>query len=336
MSNWRIMHVFRTLSPLSHIAEAISTTSYLVEEPIVQPDGTIEKVFCYSGNAWRGQLRDLAATYLLEKLGNPTMKLDAFHLLYSGGSIGGAQQTDLEKARRYRQILTPVALFGGGIGSQVLPGKLRISNFYPVCREAPPSFVTDFEELRETISYRDLTFEKSFTRKDDTKDDRINAPLLATPTDAQAMLLAEPEAPAEEKKEKKEPAQQMRMTSELLIAGTILRGHIDLLDASEVELGCLVSALHLFSRSPHIGGQASRGHGLVSLSTTLVDLDSGEIHSFLDVTDRSLLSEVAIQAKDAYDQHVRSLYDAMLASQDAEIRQMIGAPVDRREKEERS
>jgi hypothetical protein len=45
----------------------------------------IEEVFSYSGNAWRGQLRDLAASYMLDALGSPTLSLDAFHLLSQGG-----------------------------------------------------------------------------------------------------------------------------------------------------------------------------------------------------------------------------------------------------------
>ena len=49
----------------------------------------------------------------------------------------------------------------------------------------------------------------------------------------------------------KEPApEQMRMTVELVAAGTVLATAIDVLDCSEVELGCLVSALHRFARSP--------------------------------------------------------------------------------------
>ncbi len=84
----------RLKSPVSHIGEIISNTSYLVEDSVLQPDGTLEKVFCYSGNAWRGQIRDLMSSYMLDALGRPRLSLDAFHLLYSGGRMGGVLGED--------------------------------------------------------------------------------------------------------------------------------------------------------------------------------------------------------------------------------------------------
>ena len=104
MPNYRIHGEFATLSPLSHIGETISTTTYLVEEPILQPSGEIEPVFVYNGNAFRGQCRDLAATYMLEKLGC-AVSLEAFHLLFSGGRIGGDQSVDIEQARMMRRAV---------------------------------------------------------------------------------------------------------------------------------------------------------------------------------------------------------------------------------------
>lgn len=329
LHNWRLLCRFTLRSPLSHIAETISTTAYLNQEPVLQPDGTVEEVFVYNGNAWRGQLRDLIATYFLDHVGNPQIGLDAFHLLYSGGAIGGNQQTDINQARAYRRLITPIALLGGGIGNQILPGKLRVSNFYPVCREAPPSLYPVDADERARVSYRSLTMEKSYSRKDDSKN-----PLLAVALESRApsqatMALGDgDDAPPKRGKRDDGVAQQMRMAVEVVIAGTQLVGHLDLLDATEVELGCLVSGLHMFARSPHIGGQASRGLGLVTLETTLVDLDTGEmVEPFVHVADHARLSLPAEQAKQAYDAHVRQLYDAMLASQEAEVRRMIGATV---------
>lgn len=318
--NVRISQRFTLRSPLSHIGETISTIAYLVQEPILQPDDTVEEVFAYSGNAWRGQLRDLMATYLLEHIGNPTIGLDAFHLLYSGGSIGGPQNTDIAQARAYRSLLPMIALLGGGVGNQVLPGKVRVSNAYPLCREALPVLPAG---MATDVSYRSLTIEKSFSRKDDAKDDRINGSIInREPALAQGELISD----AKPKTRPDAPPQQMRMTVELLIAGTTLVSHVDLLDVMEIELGCFVAALHAFSRSPHIGGQARMGHGLVTLVTEMLDLDTGEIVSpFVTVASMPVLSSRANDAKQAYDDHLRGMYDAMLAANGSDIRRMIGA-----------
>ena len=48
MSNYRIYGCFKTKSPLSHISESISTNSYLVQDPILQPDGEIEEDMMYN------------------------------------------------------------------------------------------------------------------------------------------------------------------------------------------------------------------------------------------------------------------------------------------------
>lgn len=316
---------FTLRSPLSHIGESIGTTSYLAQEPVLQPDGAIEEVFCYSGNAWRGQLRDCSAVYLLRRLGDPRVSLDAFHLLFSGGRIGGEQNVKLDQARTMRRTLPHVALFGGGVGNQILPGKLRVANSYPVCREAPPGYDPALQSLRERVSYRSLTVEKSFSRKDDAKDDRL-LPWLADAAGGpgQPALPGDGRGPARAKA-KDGPADQMRMTVELVIAGAILETRLDLLEVSEVELGCLVAAVGEFGRSPHIGGQASRGHGLVDLAYQAVGLDVAPT-PFLAVEGGGLvLSPPAEAAKAAYDAYLRELYDAYLDANQPELRRLLGA-----------
>lgn len=319
MKNYRIFGEFTTKSPLSHISEAISTHSYLVQEPILQEDGTLEEVFCYNGNAWRGQLRDLAAQYLLDKL-NMTVSLDAFHLLFSGGKIGGDQSINIEQARAMRRAVPMIALFGGGVGNQILPGKMKVGSSYPVCLEAMPALSEDKHLEALKISYRALTMEKSFTRTDDSKNP--NAITFVSPTDA---VLLESDS---KKSAKKEVSTQMRMTSELVIPGVKLAHEIDLAQVSEVELGALVSALHRFAQVPYIGGQSNRGHGRVDYRASIVCSETGEQHDLIKISSTGLpkLSKVAEQAKQAYDQHLQAQYDAFLEKKESEIRNLLGAP----------
>lgn len=323
-SRWlRLRGTFTLRAPLSHIGESISTITYLSEDSILQPDGSIEEVFAYSGNAWRGQLRDLAAAYMLDRIGSPRLPLDSFHMLFSGGRIGGEQSLNVERARAYRRAIPLIALWGAGVGNQILPGKLRVANAYPICAEAIPVLPPEYREQARDVSYRGMTYLKSFTRMDDSKNDRLRVYLAGAERDGlpaggteQPALLGAglPPKAAPSPKAKEGPADQMRMTSELLAPGVVLVTEITVKDASEVELGCLVSALHRFSRSPYIGGQSGRGHGLVSLAYEYLDMDTGETGHFLTVDGGpSLLSPVAAAAQDAYDAHLRDAYDAMLA-----------------------
>lgn len=320
----RLRGLFTLRSPLSHISDSIGTQTYLVQEPVRQPDGSYAEVAVYSGNAWRGQLRDLCAVYMLRRIGSPLLSLDAFHLLFTGGRIGGEQVVDLEKARAYRRVLPLVAIFGGGVGNQILPGKLRVANCYPLCREALAVLSPAHHATANQSSYRAMTFEKSFSRKDDAKDDRLRVFLADAERDGQPSL---PGAEPEPKAAKRDgPADQMRMTSELLAAGTLLETEISLSDVSEIELGALVSALDQFARAPFIGGQSGRGHGHVSLRYELLDLETGEVQPFVSVeSDLAELAPPAAGAKAAYDDYLREQYDRYLTDQSGQIRQMLGA-----------
>lgn len=325
----RLFGAFTTLSPLSHIGESISTTTYLVQEPIMQPDGCMEEVFCYSGNAWRGQLRDLAAQYMLDALGGDggaamRLPLDGFHMLFSGGKIGGDQVVDINRAREVRKAIPMFSLFGGGMGNQILPGKMRVSNAYPVCAETAHILPEDVA-LHAQSSYRGMTLEKSFSRMDDAKKPELADRYLPRPE--VDLLGDDSETPKAGKKAKSDgPADQMRMTTELLAAGVMLYTEIDLLGVSDVELGALVSALHRFGRSPHIGGQANKGHGKVKLDYRLLDLDSGEDWSLIRVDGHApRLSQVAEDAKEAYDQHLADTYRAYLESNKGAIGGLLEA-----------
>ncbi len=347
----RVEGLFSLRAPLSHISESISTTSYLVQERVLQDDGSVEDVFCYSGNAWRGQLRDLAATYMLDKIGSSPLGMDAFHLLFSGGRIGGAQSVDIEQARRVRAAVPMVALFGGGVGNQILSGKLHVGNSYPLCREALPLLPSALHARAARVAYADCTMEKEHSRRDDAKIEGLRRHLAAhgraEPGSAHRSAVSPDEAvllgpavaaslpgkakPARAAKTDPDApgggaADQMRFGIELVCPGVRLYTWIALDRASDVELGALVSALHLFSASPSIGGKVGIGYGLVDLEYRLVDAATGEARDFVRVSDgRCLLAPPAAEAKAAYDEHLRSLYDAHLADGASRINGLLGA-----------
>jgi hypothetical protein len=318
MSHHRLHGIFTLRSPLSHIGETISTQTYLVQEPVIQPDGSIEEVFAYNGNAWRGALRDAAAAYMLDRLAaedspHARVPIDIFHLLFTGGRIGGEQQVDIEQARRFRSAVPMISLWGGGIGNQILAGKLRVSNSYPVCAEAAPVLPAALHKQALKLPYASITFEKSFSRMDDARREDLRRYLPST-------------APSDELQRSSDVADQMRMTTELVAAGVQLYTEIDILDASNVELGALVSALTYWSRSPHLGGQANKGHGKAWLDYRVTDLQSGQTQPFFSINDATapLVSVSAQSARDDYDAHLLALYDQMLATQAPDLRALLG------------
>ena len=324
MRNIRLEGTFTLMSPLQHTGESIGTDSYLSEVPIITPAGDVESVFCYSGNAWRGQLRDAAARYMLDRLSIGPIPLPAFHLLFSGGSIGGQQTVDIDQARRFRRWLPIISLWGGGVGNQLLPGKWCVGDSWPICEETAHLVPERFREGR-LQPYTALTYEQSFSRHDDSKDERLRDVHLAPDEEQPQLLIDAPKAKG--KKDKSDgPATQMRYTIEMMIPGARLYTRLDLKDVTDLELGCLVSALDMFARAPYIGGGSNRGHGLVQLTYVWQDRESGESGHFLSVGgDQVLLSEPAQEAKDAYDEFLRQAYAAHLDSHESEIKGVLEA-----------
>lgn len=318
------------LSPLSHIGESLGIDSYLSEDTIIGPDGQPTSVFLYSGNSFRGILRDMAAKYLLDKLGGAAVPLDTFHLLFSGGSIGGAQSLDIDQARAYRKMLPALSIFGGGVGNQIMEGKLKIGSMYPLVKECQRVIP---EKYRDTAapSWKKWTYEKSYTRRDDSKQENMRKyiaepdGLLAGPKQ-QGLLLGDANEPVEAKKKEKDgPATQMRYTVELLAAGAIMYQRIYLQDMSDLELGAFVSALHEFQKTPYIGGKSGTGHGLCEIEYEWSYPGDKEPRGvFLRVAENVMyLSRPAEEAKQEYDDFLQKVYDGYLEDKAPELKALL-------------
>jgi hypothetical protein len=297
-------------APLSHIGESTGVDSYLVTQDIIGPDGLPTEVFVYSGNALRGMWRDAGAQYLLDTLGGEEriqVPLSLFYLLWSGGSIGGQQTVDIDQARRLRRALPHVSLFGGGVGSQILPGKLNVSDAYLCCAETQHLIP---ERLRspQARSWRQMTTERSYTRTDDAKhegrraylrDAALPGPVLPPPALEGRTRKTAKGAPREA------PPQQMRYTLEVVQAGARLWSDVLLFDAEPLELGAFVACLDQWGQRPVLGGKSAVGLGRVDLTATLVATD-GTVQPFTRIADgRRDHAPPAVEAK--------ALYDAFLA-----------------------
>ncbi|AWP37790.1 hypothetical protein DXF96_00245 [Heyndrickxia coagulans] len=317
MNHYRLETIYTLLQPLSHIGESESTQSFLNTTTVVN-DGKPEEVFVYTGNALRGMLRDCGARYLLNRL-DIRVPLKAFHLLFSGGSIGGAQALDIDQAKIIRKALPFVSLFGGGVGNQILDGKLKQTFVYPVCRETNniiPSYVE-----KSDYSWRHFTNVIEFTRKDDEKNVNLAEQFLIGQGEQQ---LLEGET-TKKKKEKDGPATQMRYGVEYLAAGTKLWHRWDII-CDELELGAFVSALHEWQKQPYLGGMSGKGFGLVAADMELVTEDGRE--QFAQIGQEFIkLGTTAEQAKKAYDEHLKEMYDSYLIDNKEEFTKLLAGEV---------
>lgn len=147
--------VVRLLAPLAHGGDLKAGNATLFRRrQVVTATGKVMELPYYSGNAIRGQLRDLLADHLLGELGlsadrsRPALNLWFFHALYAGGVLeerGGKSRLDAalgnhgavrtDGIREIRSMLPGLSLLGAAMGNRILPGRVYVGDLRPRCVE---------------------------------------------------------------------------------------------------------------------------------------------------------------------------------------------------------
>jgi len=267
------------LSSISHIGETYGINAKLRREKIIQSDGTIEEVPIISGNSLRGILRDRGMLHMLRVLGYGVneesgevlgLNLAAFYFLFSGGALTkiAGRGLDVDEARRWRALIPLVALFGGAMGNQIMPGKAKIGKLIPLCQETAHILPVRFGTEANRQSIWELCQEEAYTRRDDEKNEQLRqliAPATRGLLEEKARARQMQAAAGEEKVADTGQSQQMRYYVETLAAGTRFFWDITLDDVTDLEFEAFCVMLAEFSRFPYIGGKSGIGHGKVAL-----------------------------------------------------------------------
>jgi len=243
---------YRLTAPLSHIGETASTGSYF--QTILTSSGRLPVI---TANSVRGQIRDSGATHLLDTLGVKVDK-EIFHALFSGGNLSGTMRNDIEKTKKVRQLFPLVSVLGGGLGDIILAGKMNITFAYPICEESE-----EITNIPSNLSWHKLIEEMEFTRTDDSKNDKL------------AKYIENMEAENSAK-----ASTQMRYSVQYMAAGTELIQKINLINANDLEIGALLTAIKTWFKNPTLGGMANKGFGFFN-----ADVDSDLDSVFISVED---------------------------------------------------
>lgn len=278
MKTYLFEGVVTAQTSISHIGETFGINARLRREKIVQPDGGVEEVPVISGNSLRGILRDRGMLHMLKCLGYGVnegngevtgLSLAAFYFLFSGGALTKTTATgiDIDEARRWRRLIPLVALFGGAMGNQIMPGKVKVGKLIPICAETahliPERFATG-----QLVSVWDLCQEEAYTRRDDEKNEHLRqliAPEVRGLLEASAAAKREKRGTSADVAEETGQNQQMRYYVETLSAGTRFYWDVTLEDVEPVEFDAFCVTLAEFSRFPYVGGKSGVGHGKVSV-----------------------------------------------------------------------
>jgi hypothetical protein len=178
-------------APLAHGADGKAGNSTLFRRiAVLATNGAHMLLPYYSGNALRGQMRDLLADHFLRTLGlpadrsRPAVALWFFYALYSGGAL--EEKSDATKAlkkalgdngairsdgiRAFRDHLPGLSLLGCALGNRVLPGHVQFADLRPVCLE----WGTGETPVAEMLTWEFLT------RREDHEDHAEHHGMIAT------------------------------------------------------------------------------------------------------------------------------------------------------------
>ena len=276
--------VLEAKEPLSYGEETVGIKMLAKRISLYLPeDGRIIAVPVVLGNAIRGVLRDIMAeTFIEEVLAHleekPTWHAGALIALFSGGLLRGEERvervTAANVARRVADVmkkLLPLSIMGCALPGIMVPSKIKITTFFPVCEEAK-ALVVDLVErvgdeglkdrLRRALeqSIEDLIVDVQMMRKDDTM--KIMQLTEARGIEITHLERAVPEE-AEGSRRQERPAVQMLFYRQALAPGTFLIGRlVELMPLSEEELGLLFLSLRRLSA---VGGAVARGFGEIAI-----------------------------------------------------------------------
>lgn len=256
--------------------QSFGVNSKLRREKFVQPDRSVEEVPVISGNAIRGVLRDRGMMQMCRMLGYgepteeggppPGLSLPAFYFLFSGGSLTkvAGRGLDIDAARELRELIPLVSVFGGAMGNQIMPGKIKVDKMIPICLETSHLLPAD---CISAVSIWEYLQEEMYTRKDDEKDENKRRLI-----DGQVRALLEADARAK-REASSQPViqdntgqnQQMMYYVETFAAGTQFYWSVVLDDVTDIELEAFAACLLEFSRLPYIGAKSNVGLGKISI-----------------------------------------------------------------------
>lgn len=304
-------------TPLMHgDGETLGNIRLFRSQKMVCADGRVRSIPVYSGNAFRGMLRDIAAQQLMQAL-DVSLPTPVFHFLTSGGSLSsGGNTIDIDQARSLRHKIPMVGIFGGGVGNQILEGKLKILQLTPICKETThllPEYCQQAPSA--TLSIRDLRHMEFGTRRDDSK------------RESNQCYLADA---ASKERNPDEVSTSMIYESEMLAPGTCLRFGFTLDGVSQREWMTFCHALIGWLKSPFLGGRSSAGYGEVAVpslyrakrqlvfhqgASSLVDIKAplATVDNQVDQADRLdlLPHEISHSYDQDVEQHRQELFDAL-------------------------
>jgi hypothetical protein len=294
--------VIEALTPICHSSGNMGNESLFMTAKVADPDNPSalpEDVPCITGNSMRHALRESLAWLTLRLLNMEIggLSVAAQHFLFSGGSLGKqAASLDVDGYRHLTELFPYVSIFGGGLGTSLLTGKLHCSDAMLLCRQNArrlarlcPALAPRLEGRPGAEEYRD--------REQRTRHDARRQPIaqhLMPEADRQAWA-RERNSSAKDHSDEGSDSTQMIYGREVLCAGAQLYWSVGGHFLTPLEHSALVCSLVALQHRRRIGAASGTGHGEVALSVIGAGGEVGPLHEMLASPDEG----EAVQARAA-------------------------------------
>lgn len=258
----RLLCLSRSLSPITHQSGTVGNESVLNDEPVRTPLG-VRRVPMLSGNALRHRmLRGPAASTLVERwdLAGKLTK-DELNLLFHGGLRREASvRVSLSRTAEMERLFPMLRLLGACFTDDIYPGSVNVLRGMLVCRENEPRIrvMTPTGWCDEKLNLSPAT---SFvSRWQYVRGEAVKSQPGLKPSDMKE-IDADPKGGGSD---------MMPFAGTAVLPGAEwLHGFI-IRHADDLALGCLFSSIERWQTDgATIGGQQSRGHGVLSLSVSV-------------------------------------------------------------------
>lgn len=239
MRKYKVNYTAR--SPIAHGGEENLSNIQPIRRQTIVYNGKNVDIPIISGNSIRGKnfrRNGMKKVCELLKIGKESLGLNAYHLLFNGGSLTkGDEKVDIGKKIGLRNMLPFVSVLGGGIGNMLLEGRMNVGFVYPVGFET--HWITGIDSDMSVFECLDTI---NHTRHDDYEGTEEGETV------------------------------QMLYDTEILIPGTKLYQEIVTFPNTELEESCIALFFEGLLSDPYIGGANNKGLGFVDIE---IDGDFG-------------------------------------------------------------
>ena len=264
----RLLAMSTSVTPITHQLGTVGNESIINSEDVRTPLG-VRKVPKLSGNAIRHRMiRAPGAAYLVEALElKGQLNRDTMNLLFHGGlKREKAQLASLSRIADMQRLFPLFDLLGCCLPEDIVEGKLSALQAMLVCAENMTrikSVVPDDWKTGDGISNASSFVSRwQYVRGKLTKS-AINEAL--------------PELDKKGKPVDTDDSKMMPFAGTCVMPGAVWLHGFSIVGCTQLHYGCLIHCLrHWQSEGSTIGGQSSRGHGVLDLQLQSCEWDQDE------------------------------------------------------------